>query len=192
MFCPECGAELKDDARFCENCGSKLSSSVSPEDDWAKEEENSSIDSSGEDFGSTPEDDDYRLPEQSKTTGNSKNHIREGIMKQRNIALCIVFSIITCGIYMLYWIYKLNEEMSELAGEEMGTSGAMVIVLSIVTCNIYLWFWLYKKGEQLARIKAQHGQTGGSDSILFLILAIFGLDIVDLAIMQDAINNYGA
>lgn len=30
------------------------------------------------------------------------------MIKQRNIALCIVFSIITFGIYALYWFVCLN------------------------------------------------------------------------------------
>ena len=27
----------------------------------------------------------------------------------KNIVLCVILSIITCGIYGLYWLYTLNE-----------------------------------------------------------------------------------
>ena len=36
---------------------------------------------------------------------------------QRNVALCIIFSVITCGIYSLYWLVVLNNDINELAGE---------------------------------------------------------------------------
>ena len=30
----------------------------------------------------------------------------------RNIALCIIFSLLTCGIYGLYWFVKLTDELN--------------------------------------------------------------------------------
>lgn len=29
-------------------------------------------------------------------------------MKKRNLALCVIFSIITFGIYAIYWFIKIN------------------------------------------------------------------------------------
>ncbi len=109
----------------------------------------------------------------------------------RNIAVCIILSMVTCGIYGFYWLYMLNEEINSLADEPDATNGALVIIFSIITCNIYMWFWLYKMGERVDRIKANGGQVVGSPntSVLYLILAICGLNIVDFALMQDTINN---
>ncbi|MCR4908761.1 MAG: DUF4234 domain-containing protein [Lachnospiraceae bacterium] len=108
----------------------------------------------------------------------------------RNIAVCIILSMVTCGIYMFYWLYKLNEEINALADEPDATNGALVIIFTIITCNIYMWFWLYKMGERVDRIKANQGKPAGSNSsVIYLILAICGLDIVDLALMQDTVNN---
>lgn len=109
--------------------------------------------------------------------------------KTRSIALCIIFSIITCGIYGWYWLYKINEEINDLAGEPNATSGGLVILFSILTCNIYMWFWLYKMGDRVGVIKQKMNRPAGSDSVLYLILAIFGLNIVAFALMQDAVNN---
>ena len=44
-------------------------------------------------------------------------------MKKRNIALCILFSIISFGIYGFYWNYKL--------GKKLTGSGTLYLVLSI-------------------------------------------------------------
>ena len=106
-------------------------------------------------------------------------------IEKRGIALAIVLSIITCGIYGIYWLYKLNDEVSTLAGVEGYTSGGKVIVFTIITCGIYGIYWNYKMGERVDMIKGEKGSTG----ILYLVLSLFGLSIVNYALMQDAVNN---
>lgn len=103
----------------------------------------------------------------------------------RNIVLCVVFSIITCGIYGLYWMIKMNDEINELAGEPGATSGVMVLVLTLVTCGIYGYYWYYKMGVRSEVIKGQQGYL----PILYLILGLFGLGIVNYCLMQDTINK---
>ena len=112
-----------------------------------------------------------------------------GPIEQRNIALCIILSIVTCGIYGLYWIYKLTEDVNKLTGDPNATSGGMVILLSIITCNIYMWYWLYKQGDAIDQVKASRGLSSGNSGILYLILAIFGLGIVSYALMQNELNQ---
>lgn len=112
-----------------------------------------------------------------------------GHIEQRNIALCIILSIITCGIYGLYWIYKLTEDVNTLKGDPNATSGGVVILLGIITCGIYMWYWLYKQGDNLDQIKASRGLPAGNSGILYLILAIVGLSIVSYALMQNELNQ---
>ena len=103
----------------------------------------------------------------------------------RNIVLCIVLTIVTCGIYGIYWMICLNNEINQLAGEPEATSGGMVFLLTIVTCGIYGFFWAFKMGERVDKIK---GVTGSSN-IIFLILQICALGIVNYCLMQDTINK---
>ena len=118
------------------------------------------------------------------TATRSRRHI-----EQRNIALCIILSIITCGIYGLYWIYKLTEDVNTLKGDPNATSGGIVILLGIITCGIYMWYWLYKQGDNLDQIKASRGLPAGNSGILYLILAIVGLGIISYALMQNELNQ---
>ena len=48
------------------------------------------------------------------------------MIKQRNIALCIVFSIITFGIYALYWFVCLTNDANQESGQTDATSGGVV------------------------------------------------------------------
>ena len=106
-------------------------------------------------------------------------------IKERGLALAIVLTILTCGLYGIYWQVKVNDEALELA-DEKGPSGIAVILLTILTCGIYGFFWMYKMGVCTDKMKnSPNGNTG----ILYIILTLFGLNIVGMALTQDAINN---
>lgn len=57
-------------------------------------------------------------------------------MKKRNIALSIIFTLITCGIYGLYWFVCLTDETIRQAGEQK-TTGVMALIFTLITCGIY-------------------------------------------------------
>ena len=74
----------------------------------------------------------------------------------RSIALSIVLSIITFGIYGLYWIYKINNEVNELAEDPIAPGGGMVIFLMIARIRSTR-FWNKK---DMLRQKEQAGKAG--------------------------------
>lgn len=108
---------------------------------------------------------------------------------KRSIGVAILLTIVTCGIYGIIWMIKMNDELNQLAGKEGATSGGMVFLLSIVTCGIYTYFWMYKMGENVEVIKANNGMPSGSSPILYLVLTFCGLGIVNYCLMQDTINK---
>ena len=81
---------------------------------------------------------------------------------------------------------KENDDINLLSGEVNATGGGMVVLLSIVTCGIYALYWYYKMGERTDRIK---GSQEGSTGLIYLLLAIFGLSIVSVCLIQDTINR---
>jgi hypothetical protein len=108
-------------------------------------------------------------------------------IRSRNIVLAIIFSIITCGIYGIYWFICITNDMEAVTPEDdYQTSGGMAFLFSIITCGIYGWYWNYRMGRKMDSLK------GGNHSILFLILAIFGLGIVNYCIMQGELNTRAA
>lgn len=111
------------------------------------------------------------------------------MVQPRSIPLCIVLSVITCGIYGLYWFVCLTNEVNEVT-QENDTSGGMALLLSIITCGIYGIYWAYKMGDKLDRARTRNNVPTGSFPILFLVLNIFGLGIVTCAIIQSELNHY--
>lgn len=112
------------------------------------------------------------------------------MVQNRSIAVCIILSIVTCGIYGLYWFVCLTDDANTVSGDVNGTSGIMALVLTIITCGIYGWYWAYKLGEKLDTAKQQRGIPASNSGILFLILCFFGLGIVTYAIAQDQLNKF--
>lgn len=110
------------------------------------------------------------------------------MVQQRNIAVCIILSIITCGIYGIYWFVCLTNDANTVS-ETAGTSGGVAFLLTLVTCGIYGLYWMYKQGEKLDAAKAKKGMPASNSGILYLILGIFGLGIISYALMQDSINK---
>ena len=55
------------------------------------------------------------------------------MIQQRNIAVCIILSIVTCGIYGIYWFIVLSNDTNTVSNAENATSGGVAFVLSLTT-----------------------------------------------------------
>ncbi len=111
-------------------------------------------------------------------------------MKQRNIVVCILLSLVTCGIYALYWFVVLTNETKALANDNKTAGGGMALLLTLVTCGIYGWYWAFKMGERVDTINQAHGEQSSNSNIIYLILQIFGLGIVSYCLAQNTLNKY--
>lgn len=110
------------------------------------------------------------------------------MIQKRSIGLGILFTILTCGLYSMYWLVKITDEANTLSGEQR-TSGGVALLLTIVTCGIYGYFWSYQIGKTMQEAQLKAGRNASDNSILYLILSIFGLDIITYAIVQSDIND---
>ncbi len=110
-------------------------------------------------------------------------------IENRNIVLCLILSVLTCGVYSIYWLYKLTSDIYALDGNTKDNPGTE-IVLVILTCGLYGFYLWYKIGRSLSSIKAKQGYLAVTDiTILFIILSVFNLDVVSLTIAQSELNN---
>ena len=111
------------------------------------------------------------------------------MVQNRNLAVCIILTIVTCGIYGIYWFICLNNDSNTVSNEPNPTSGGIALLLTIVTCGIYGIYWMYKVGNQLDKACQQRGMPASTRGVLYLVLSIVGLGIVSYALMQDTINK---
>ena len=113
------------------------------------------------------------------------------MIKNRNVALYIVLSIVTCGIFALYWFVCLADDANTLSNNQ-GTSGGVALLLTLVTCGIYGIYWAYKLGESLDALDIANGKPQKNRAIVYLLLNIFGLGIITFALAQSSINEYAS
>ncbi|HEY5561480.1 MAG TPA: DUF4234 domain-containing protein [Clostridiaceae bacterium] len=61
------------------------------------------------------------------------------MIKQRSLTTLILLSIITCGIYSIYFWYTYNEDINLVCADDNDPNPnyIVVILLSAITCSIY-------------------------------------------------------
>ena len=108
-------------------------------------------------------------------------------IEKRSIPLAIFFAIITCGIYMIYWEYKVLDSLYKANG--IPSTAGTDVLLSIVTCGIYGIYMLYRAGRMESDAMHRYNLPEKNEAMLYVILAVFGLAIVSFAILQHNINH---
>ena len=113
-------------------------------------------------------------------------------VKEKSIALSVVLSFVTCGLYGLYWLYSIAKDLNDLSAsqhQEKGPDPFLVVILSIVTCGIYLIYYMWKAGKMVSSL-TKNGQHLSDDSIILMVLAILQLSLVSYCILQSNINGF--
>ena len=110
-------------------------------------------------------------------------------VQKRDLIITILLTVVTCGIYGIYWFIKLNDDLKALTKDEF-YSGVKNFLLGIVTCNIWNVYWAYKVGNSGMEIQQMNTDPGSDQSILYLILTLLGWEIVVWALVQNDINKY--
>lgn len=110
------------------------------------------------------------------------------MIENRNIGICVILSIVTCGIYGLFWFYKLTEETNIASGNNEISPGT-AILFNILTCGLYGIYWAYKMGQNIAIAQNIRGIPTEDKSTLYLILSIFGLGLVVYILLQSDLNT---
>ena len=105
----------------------------------------------------------------------------------RDPILVVVLGIITCGFYSLYWMYCVREETRNYL-EDASISPALELLLTIV-CFPFILVWYYRMSRDLMRMQEKSGRTINDQTMLFMILAFFGVGIANNYIIQDELNK---
>lgn len=110
------------------------------------------------------------------------------MIKERNIAVAILLSILTCGIYGIYWFITLTDDVSR-ANDDPEFTGVKAFVFTLLTCGIYSIYWNYKVGKEIYEANQKRGIQSSDNSVLFLILSLVGLSIVTYCLVQNDLNT---
>lgn len=112
------------------------------------------------------------------------------MIKERNIVTCILLTIVTCGIYSIFWMISITEDVDMISKNPNRRNGGVVILLMIVTCGLYSLYWWYQNGKLMEEANETHDVAGSSNSVLYLVLSLIQLAIVNYCLVQSDINKY--
>ena len=97
------------------------------------------------------------------------------MIKSRSLVVLILLSMVTFGIYGLYWIYKLAMDTNTICeGDGKKTGGLLkVLLLGLITFGIYDLIWVYMLGDRLQDNAPKYNLTfkeSGGTILLWYIL----------------------
>lgn len=188
-FCFKCGKELDDSAVFCSGCGAnqQLNTTSTTDDNVNTNTNNDTATTTKQQSTQTTSNEQTTYT--TNTRSNTNGYTRP-LVENRSIALAIILSIITCGIYGLFWYAFMTNDANRVSGEYDSTSGGLTILYSLLTCGLYKIYWSYKVGKQLYNAGSNYGKNISDNSILYLILSLFGLSIISDALIQNDLNSF--
>jgi uncharacterized membrane protein len=110
---------------------------------------------------------------------------RGPVGKVRSPLAVILLSIITIGIYALYWYYKTFQEIKDHTGEGVGGVVGLILAIFIVPVN---WFLL---PNEVGNMYERAGQERAVSAItgLWNLIPLVG-SIIWVVKVQGALNRY--
>lgn len=103
-------------------------------------------------------------------------------MKTRDPLSVVLFTILTCGIYGIFWIVVTTEETNNEINDSWKPSPILVLVFSVLTVGIYYVYWYIKMA-----IRAY--ERSGNSPVLFVLVSIFTFGVIGYGMMQSNLNN---
>lgn len=104
-------------------------------------------------------------------------------IENRSIGKCILLTFITCGIYGIIWVVKMAKDAVKV--KDVNDDGTLEAVL----CVFFPFIGFFLAEKKFAEGCQAAGIPHGDNSILYLILGLFGLGIVDYIMMQSELNK---
>lgn len=177
IYCTKCGQQNADDARSCFNCGQAFTGQ-----------------GSSTPFTAPPPVQQQPGSQWATPPGGSPMQARPGggltaVGEKRDPAMVIVFGIITCGIYLYFWIYQTSTDIKNALGGRDDINPTMDIVLTIVTCGLYGIYLFYRYPQLLLELQDRTSQPRNDISTISIILAVVGLGIISIFMIQTELNK---
>ncbi len=109
------------------------------------------------------------------------------MLTKRSVASVIIFSLLTCGIYMIWWTYVTCDALQR-QGQKTSIPPILTTLMMLFFSNVGGALLGVDADDNINAIKARYGMPTTDNKILWLILGIF-IPIVTVALVQYEINQ---
>jgi len=109
--------------------------------------------------------------------------------KKRNIAISILLTLVTLGVYWIIWFINVANDISKLQPNS-GVKAGKDLLLPIVTFGFYFIYLMYKYPKVITNIEMEKGKQVHDFAILSIILAVLGFSIIPWCMIQAELNKF--
>lgn len=119
------------------------------------------------------------------------------IKTDRSIIKYILLSLVTCGIYSLWFIYDLAKDVNTMCeGDGKKTAGLVkMLLLTLITCGIYGVYWWISIADRMYMNGSRYDADipyKGSSVMLWYLLGLFCLNLLSYVAIYYVIENANA
>jgi len=115
-------------------------------------------------------------------------------IERHDITLRILFTFLTCGLYGLYWMAQVTNDVHAVSGKPQCAGGGKAVLFSVLTCSIYMYYWIYKIGGEL--VEARYRMGLALDVVekkiyrnVIVIMTLVSIGLSGLQIMLQAFDD---
>lgn len=108
----------------------------------------------------------------------------------RSVATVVILTLVTCGIYGIYWVYVTANELQRASNSISSMDATVITVLCFFFSAIGYCLFGMNAAEQLSTIQAQRGMPQFDNKVAYIILGIF-FPVILIALVQNEINKIG-
>lgn len=107
------------------------------------------------------------------------------MVKNRSVATVVILSIVTCGIYNIYWMWCAINEL-----DSAGKKSNMDPIIQFILLFFYVGYIVFalNASENINSIREQKGLPPKDDKVLWIILSII-FPLAEIALVQSAMNE---
>ncbi|WP_462332740.1 DUF4234 domain-containing protein [Schwartzia sp. (in: firmicutes)] len=112
-------------------------------------------------------------------------------IERHDITLRVLFTFLTCGLYGLYWMAQVTNDVHTVSGKPRCASGGKAVLFSILTCSFYMYYWIYQLGGELVETRYRMGIALDSvaNKTYKKVIVITTLIMIGLSAIQG-VGNY--
>ena len=116
------------------------------------------------------------------------------MIKERSIVLYVLLTVITLGIFGIYWIYAMGKDIKTLNANSEPRNPGLFALLTVITCGIFLIYVCDRYPKCIVEVQEQRQMVVNDISTMTLVLAICGvfvsgiLHLVNFGLIQNQVN----
>lgn len=114
-------------------------------------------------------------------------------MTRRESWILPVLTLVTCGVYALYWQYVTTEELKQASGRE-DLNPMTDLILSVLCCGLWSIYVQYRNAQVVHAMFAERNAPHEDKSTVVLIMHALALvngltSLLAMMILQDEYNK---